>query len=665
MAGFEASLENPFPPATPEEWQGLALKGLKGAPFEKLISQTPEGISLNPLYFKGAQTQMDTAGFPGFAPFTRGDQLLGNAASGWEIHQKTSSQRVNALCDEIQAGLQRGVQGFWLDFTQNHWTRKNVNLVLDTLASQSPSISIESNGSPLVSAALLANSSQIVWKGSVSADPIAHLAKAGSLPRSVDSAMDEVACVHQWCAANQPNLRTVRVSTLPHHQAGATKVQELAIALSTGVYYLRELTKRGVELNSVIDKIGFQFSIGRNTFMEVAKLRAARLLWGKIVQECKCTNQKGMWIHAVTSAATLTKRDPWVNILRATAGTFAAALGGANQITTLAFDEAIGLPNEFSQRIASHTQVILAEESHLGSVIDPAGGSWYIETLTNELASKAWREFQRIEQSGGIIQVLEKGSLQKEISSEWDKSRKAVEFRQAPITGVSEFPNLAEQALEKDPVLVDTTAPEVAPLPDNLFESLRNGSSDTVELLSESWGETTSVASIQVSLHKTAAQASVVPLQLHSLAEPFESLRDQSDAFLAKNGNRPSVFLANLGTIPQHKARATFAKNFFEAGGFKAHTNDGFDNLNLLVDGFKQSGTKIAVICSSDKVYAEEALIAAQALQGAGAKAIVLAGHPSNKKPEYIKAGISHFIFNGCNVYETLNALLPREGVSR
>ncbi len=460
----------------------------------------------------------------------------------------------------------------------------------------------------------------------------------------------------------------MRVSTVPYHQAGANGVQELAIALCTGVHYLRELTERGLTVDSIIPKMGFQFAIGRNVFMEVAKLRAARLVWSKVIQACTSETHDGMWIHAVTSPVTLTKRDPWVNMLRTTAATFAAATGGANQITSAPFDQAIGAPDDFSQRIASHTQVILEEESHLGAVIDPAGGSWYIESLTTELAQSAWKEFQRLEGAGGITSVLESGTLQNELEDQWTTRRKAVELRKEPITGVSEFPNLDEKPIEK--AAIENAAIENAVQPATgetlsaeLFKAIADGSANAVDLLANAWGNITSVAALEVGLKNSEEQASITPLAKHTLAEPFESLRDQSDEELTKTGKRPAVFLANLGTIPQHKARATFAKNFFEAGGFQTHSNDGFASLDALIDAFKQSAAPIAVLCSTDSVYAEQAATTATALKAAGAKAIALAGRLGDNEEAFTQAGISNSIYMGCNVYETLEGLLQTQGV--
>jgi methylmalonyl-CoA mutase len=318
------------------------------------------------------------------------------------------------------------------------------------------------------------------------------------------------------------------------------------------------------------------------------------------------------FVTAETAWRMMTKRDPYVNMLRATIAVVAAGLGGADAITVLPFTLALGLPDRFARRIARNTQMILLEESNLARVADPSAGSGGIEQLTGQLCSAGWSEFQDIERAGGAWAALEQGLIQKKVAAVRDQRLAAVARRKDALTGTSDFPDLAE--------------PPVSVL------------------------EVAAVAQASV-----AVACRIEPLPRIRLAEPFEQLRDASDRMLTRTGARPKVFLANLGKPSDFTARASFAKNFFEAGGIEAIGNDGFASGDEMITALKASGARLACLCSSDDVYAREAAAAAQALHGAGAS-VWLAGRPAALEPALTQAGVSGFVFAGCDALAALRA---------
>jgi methylmalonyl-CoA mutase len=314
----------------------------------------------------------------------------------------------------------------------------------------------------------------------------------------------------------------------------------------------------------------------------------------------------------------MTARDPWVNMLRTTMAAFAAGLGGADAVTVLPFTAAIGLPDRFARRVARNSQLILIEESHLAKVADPAAGSGGFEDLTRQLCAVAWAFFQDIERAGGAAAALQSGLVQTKVAAVREQRAAAIAHRIEAIVGTSAFPHLAEA-----PVSVLARSPGKAPA--HAPASRQNG-----------------------------AGLRIRPLPALRLAEPFEALRDAADAILERSGARPKVFLATLGTPADFTARAMFAKNLFEAGGIEATASDGYADRAAMLAAFKSSGARLACLCSSDEVYAREAVDAAKSLAGAGAAPIYLAGRPGEAEAGLRAAGVDRFIHAGCDALKTL-----------
>jgi methylmalonyl-CoA mutase len=398
------------------------------------------------------------------------------------------------------------------------------------------------------------------------------------------------------------------------HNAGGSEAQELAYVLATALAYLRALEASGVALTDARRMIYLRLAADADQFLTTAKFRALRKLWARVEQACGLTPAPA-FIAAETAWRMMTRRDPFVNMLRATVAVVAAGLGGADSIAILPHTAAIGLPNGFARRIACNTQHILLEESNLAKVADPAAGAGGFERLTHELCAAAWSLFQEIEKAGGAAAALEQGLIQARVAAVRAERENAIARRNDALTGTSEFPDLAEAPVE-------VLAPSLllaSPSP----QSIGGGAS---------------------------------PLPCVRLAAPFEALREASDRVFERTGARPKVFLANLGTLADFTARTTYAKNFFETGGIAAITNDGFASRGDMLSAFKASGASIACLCSSDAVYATQAAAVANALREAGAKHTYLAGRPGELEATLRAAGVGTFIHVGCNLLATLTA---------
>ncbi len=368
-----------------------------------------------------------------------------------------------------------------------------------------------------------------------------------------------------------------------------------------------------------------------------------------------------MRLNARTSRRVLTTRDPYVNLLRNTVSVFAAGIGGAESITSAPFDTAIGQPDAASRRIARNTLHVLQDESHLNRVVDPAGGSWYLDSLTNQMATKAWEIFQQIESQGGMRQVLENGWVAAQLDAAFTPRAKAIATRKDGITGVSEFPDVNEEPVVREALDTASLRNIAAARLKQPRQPLPPLASVAAMLEAACAGSTLGQIAAAAGFHRDSARLS--PIVPRPLAEPFEQLRDASDAWKLAKGARPLVFLANMGPVAHHTARATFSKNFFAAGGFDVLSNNGFADADTAAAACTESGAKIAVICSSDKLYAEIVPEVAAKLKAGGARTVVLAGFPGDNESAWQSAGVDRFIFMKCDVLATLRELLVEEGV--
>jgi methylmalonyl-CoA mutase len=698
-----------FDPVTFEAWLAVVERDLKGASFDKrLVSQTDDGIRVQPLY--SAKDAVDPAaiGYPGAPPFVRGSRSLGTR---WAVCEPIDQRDPAGAAIQIQRAIERGADELWIQLDDKaragrDWDRVDDlpagapgGVMLSRLAQLSQllervdlaqlPIGIDAGAQAIPAAALLlahCRARDIALdriSGSLNADPLGALAADGRLSIDLQQALSLAADLASYLVSNAPAVRGLTVSTLPYHDAGATPAQELAVALATGLTYLRRLTEAGLTVDQACSQLLFRLTVGRDVFGETAKLRAFRLCWSRLTEACGASVEaRPATLHACTARRTKTKYDPWVNMLRVTAEVFAAAVGGAESITSSAFDEVLGCSDAFARRIARNTQIVLQEEAYVARVADPAGGSWYVEALTRQLAEAAWEQFQQIEREGGMVPALLEGKLQKRIEEAAATRGKAVAKRKLPITGVSEFPNVHEE-------LPQRRAPDVTEAVERAQQQLQahleahDQAALTSELTTLVEGGLPAAGSLTATAVDAAAGGATlgriaaalvgdtsptelsVALPRRRDAEPFERLRSACDAYADLRGSRPKAFLANLGPIPQHRARAEFSGNLLQAGGFEALTNDGFETLDDAARAFAESKAPLAVICSTDDDYRERAAELAGALKQQGARLVVLAGRPGDQEQVYRQAGIDHFIFLGCDVHKTLETLLETLEVIR
>ncbi|MFF7642731.1 methylmalonyl-CoA mutase family protein [Streptomyces canus] len=576
------SLAAEFPDANLDQWHSLVAgvlrksgKEVSGAAAEDALSTALEdGLRTRPLYT--AHDAAPDPGLPGFAPFVRGARAEGNTTGGWDVRQR------HAVADNaaVLTDLENGVASLWLVTGDGGIPVASLGQVLDGVYLDLAPVVLDAGDQFQAAAQELLRIydergiDATAVRGNLGADPLGHEARTGKV-----SDFAPVVPLARRCAVEYPGLRAVTVDALPYHEAGGSAAQELGASTATGVAYLRGLTEAGLSIEQACAQLEFRYAATADQFLTIAKLRAARRLWARVAEVCGAPGAGAQAQHAVVSPVMMTRRDPWVNMLRATIATLAAGVGGAEAVTVLPFDHALGLPDAFARRIARNTSTILVEESHLSRVIDPAGGSWYVERLTDELAEAAWRFFRTIERDGGQAAVLRSGRLRTDLATTWAQRSKKLATRREPITGVSEFPHLGEKPVQR------ATPPE----------------------------------------HRTGGLPRV------RRDEAYEELRARSDAHLAATGSRPRVFLAALGPAAAHTARLTFAANLFQAGGIEPVTEGTFEG----------SGATEVCLCSSDALYEERADEVAGTLRSAGARHVFLAGRPGQYSgvDSYVFAG--------------------------
>jgi methylmalonyl-CoA mutase len=613
----ELRLAADFAPATYDDWRKLVDGVLKGAPFEKLAGKTYDNLRIEPIYSRA----QDAAPIAGRAQ-----------AMPWQIMQRVDHPDAAAANAQALHDLENGANGLTLVFSGANGahgfglepTAEVLEKVLDGVFIDA-GISIELQIGPQSRMAAIHMAELVKRKGidptacdiRFGLDPIGACAVWGSSPYSWPEIVPAVTGGIKGLAAMGFKSPFAPADGRVIHDAGGSEVQELAFVLAAGVQYMRALESAGVALEDTQGMIYARLSADADQFLTIAKFRALRLLWARVEQSCGLT-PKPVFIAADTAWRMLTRRDPYVNMLRATIATFSAGLGGADSITVLPHTLALGLPDGFARRAARNTQLVLLEESNLAKVADPAVGSGGIETLTQQLCEAAWHLFQEIEKAGGVFAALEQNLIQSKVAATRAVRQTNIARRKEVLTGASEFPNLHEAHV----AVLDAAPVALAP-----------------------YGET-----------KITFDA-LAPIRL---ALPFEQLRDRSDDILKKNGARPKVFLANLGTPADFTARAAFAKSFFETGGIEAIDTEGFSEPTALAAAFNTSGAALACLCSSDKVYAEHATAAAQALQAAGVKYIYLAGRPGEQEAPLRAAGVNDFVFSGGDALVTLQDAYKR-----
>ena len=597
------SLAADFPDVDAAQWRAAvsAVLARSGAPADvdpvaELSSTTYDGITVRPLY-----TAEDAPSSPAPAA-VRG---LPRAAPGWDVRARHDDPDPARTSRAVLDDLERGATSLWLVLGEGAVAVDDLAAVLEGVYLDLAPIVLDAGAhTERAAAALLTLAGErgvdpAELTGSFGADPIGLRARTGApadlavLPRLAGQ------------SSSAPKVRIATVDATAYHEAGASDAQELGIAASVGVAYLRALVDEGLPIDDALAALEFRYTVTAEQFPSIAKLRAARRIWDRIAGLSGARDdRRSQHQHAVTSAAMLTRRDPYVNMLRGTIGCFAAAVGGADAVTVLPFDAALGLPDDVSRRIARNTQAVLHDESSLARVLDAAGGSWFVEALTDELARCAWDVFTDLEKAGGALAALDDGSIAGLLHATQAQRADDIAHRRAPITGVSEFAYVGEAPVHRPPAPSRGTDRALLP-------ALR-------------------------------------------YAEDFEALRDRADDHAAANGERPKVFLAGLGSLAASAGRSGFAANLFQAGGLECVTAAG--TTDELVAAFRSSGTTVACLCSTDRIYAEAATATAAVLRDAGATQLWLAGRHETE-------GVDGYLHAGCDALAVLRSTVETLGV--
>lgn len=611
-----------FPAPDEATWRALAEAALKGQPFDRLTARTRDGVAIAPLYretdFASAQ---DAAGLPGQAPFIRGGAAVRDAYAPWDIRQAVTAMDADTAQAAAAEELAGGATSLEMVVGDGGLAPAALSSALEGVMLDLAPVALDSGRDGLAPARALAlhyrahgapaNTARPVFN----LDPLSAWMRDGAASDPIDYLCADATAFAVEAAREWPLSTAWRASGRSAHEAGATPAQELAVMVAAGLVYLRQMEAAGIAPVDGARRLVFALSVGPDVAQEIAKLRAARLLWSNVMAACGAApRERAMTLQAISSLRMMTRDDAWTNILRTTAACFAAAVGGADSVTIAPCTAALGAPSKQSRRIARNTQIILMEESHLGRVADPGGGAWAIETLTQEIAARAWVHVQAIEAEGGLIAALRKGRLQNEIRTAHDAVMADIARRTYTITGVSDFP------------LLDETPPECA-----------------------AWA-----APVRPSLSHDA----IAPLDWVRLSEPFEALRARA------RPAAPQAFCATLGALSAFSARANFAKTLLAAGGVRLVGDDvAYTDDAARIAAFTASGCCTAILCGSDTAYDSSGESVVRALKAAGADWIVYAGKPDNET-RWREAGVSQFVFAGQNAIDALTRLHTALGLT-
>ncbi len=605
-------LDLSFPRTSLSDWSDAVDEVLRGRSFDDvLVSRTRDGLDIQPLY-----TAADSVPSAKFVPVD--PQRL---ERGWDVRQQFSADDPDACGRAVLEELERGVTSVEMTPPEPNWTldalqRATAGVLFD-LAAVVLAPHADINAARGLAAVIDRRSDLAATASWLGLDPIGEVTRGGFADA------DDVVKVAASLVPSLRSGRTLSVDTTRYAEAGATEAQEIAYSISTAVAYLRRLESCGVVPSEGANTIGFRLSIGVDQFADIAKLRASRRIWARVLEACGVDpNAAPQLQQAVTSRAVYSRLDPWVNMLRSTTAAFAAGVGGADAVTVLPFNEPLATPDELGRRLARNTQTVLIEESHLARVIDPSSGSWFVESLTDRLAARAWEEFVALEAAGGIEAAIADGSLYAAVDRSWQQRLESLHRRDEVITGVSEYPDLTDQSDQPPSGLEPQESRELGP---------------------------------------TRAAG----LSVRRLAEPFETLRDTADRHLLATGERPQVHVVALGDLATHAARSTWVSNLLAVGGVTgsgAHEPGAHSPLEAEAR-FSESGASVAIVCSTDAVYAQRGTATALALRDAGAERVILAGEPGDLRSDLEAAGVDEFWYQGMDVVEALTRLHADLGV--
>jgi methylmalonyl-CoA mutase len=625
MEKQEKKLFADFQPVSTQQWEEQLLKDLKGADYaKKLIWKTTEGIDVKPYYRSEDLEQIAwMKALPATFPFVRGNQANGN---DWLVRQDLKVDDIKATNEKALDILMKGVDSLGFELgCEKAYTIDEIELLLKNIRTDIVEINFFSTHQHLQLTGMIES---LVKKynrpldaigASINYDPLARFARRGIWYENEKADFEKAAELIKTASA-LPQMRVIGVNGHIFTNSGANIVQEMAYTLALGSEYLTRLTDQGLFIGEISPRIKFNLSVGSNYFMEIAKLRAYRLLWANITNAYRLNdaNNGRMHMHVTNSTYNLSIYDPYVNMLRTTTSSMSAILGGAESLTVLPFNIPFEKPTAFAERIARNQQLILKEESYFDKVADPAAGSYYIESLTDSLVKAAWKLFLEIQEKGGFVAALRDGMIQQQIKDSVQARDKQIATRREIILGTNQYPNAGEQ-LKQD-------------LPASVFESE----------------------------DRRSPQAEIETIVTYRGAQAFEQLRYQTDLY-SRNNKRPTVWMLTYGNLAMRKARAGFASSFFACAGYQIVDNTGFDTMEQGIEAAKASQAEIIVLCSTDEAYEGTAIKAFEALRET--KIVVMAGYPTALVDELKAAGMQHFIHVKSNLLQTLQSFQQALGI--
>ena len=616
-----------FPPVSIEEWEAKITEDLKGADYaKKLIWNTGEGFDVKPYYTEadlGKLTHLDSN--PGEFPFVRSRCPV---KFNWEVRQVIETDSLAEANAIALKAIENGATGITFN-AKNIEQTADLDVLLKEIDLKKIHLNFAGARSYLYLAKLLEayfkinNVNSAAVRGTFDFDVLGYLLLHGDFYDSESSDLDEAAELVKEINRNGFDIKAINVNGRFFSNAGSTLVQELAYSLAAGNEYMALLTAHGIDTDTAAKSIAFSFATGSNFFPEIAKLRAARMLWAKIVEQynpADVSNMKTI-IHCEGSEWNKSVYDPYVNMLRTTTETMSAIIGGAQSISVPAFDLLYKQPDEFSERIARNQQIILKDEAYLNKVNDASAGSYYIESLTAAIAEKAWKLFKEIEAMGGMLQAVKSNFIQEQVKSVADAKKKNLATKKQILLGTNQYPNLNEFMLD----------------------SIQEAEDDEAGI-------------IEGKLCKI--------LEPGRLSEEFDDMRLATEIYIQEGNKRPGVFLLNYGNLAMRKARAMFTTNFFGCAGYEIFDNNGFPNVEDGVKAALNSDAEIITLCSSDDEYAETVVSIAGMIKAADPeRIIVLAGYPQEHIEAFTKAGVDIFIHVRANLLDTLKQTQVNLGI--
>lgn len=609
-----------FPPISTEAWESQIQADLKGADYEKrLVWKTDEGLSVRPYYrAENIEALHHINSLPGEFPYVRGKKPAGN---DWQIRQDIHTDNIGMANTLALEAIERGAKGVGFR-AKEIFTVEDLSDLIRYIELEKTAVHfIKANEYPFITESFirimkLRTARPEFVHGSLGFDPFSYYLLHGDFYNSLTDNLNEAKYLLTGIRRELPNFRMITVSGDLFHNAGAGVVQELAYALASGNEYLAKLTESGLTVDEIAPAIQFTFSIGSDYFLEIAKFRAARMLWANIVNayQPKEVQSTAMYIHGTTSLWNKTVYDPYVNLLRGTTEAMSGIIGGCDSLSVQPFDLVYRQPDNFSMHIARNTQIILKEESYFDKIGDPAAGSYYIEQLTDSVAAAAWELFLNTEEAGGFLAVAGNGTLKAALEKMGKTRNERIAIRSRFILGTNQYPNSSEIMLDK------------------------------VE-------------------HEPMKE--YPGLKLYRASSAYEDMRLTTERYVQSGNQRPSVFLLNIGNLTMRKARAGFALNFFGCAGFEIIDNNGFDTVAEGVATALSSKAPIVVICSSDDEYATLGVECTQELKASAVQPVVIvAGNPTEAIDQLKTAGVDEFIHLRTNALEFLKQIQVRLGIA-